>query len=470
MEKSTNIPDTDRLKLQILRSHVLTQIGEYDRGLKLAEQLIRDTESLENLLLEVDAHISFASALVASGKLNECLDAIENGKKMLTTVKDIQQFEIAERSATLNHITGIVHRKKGNLGLALAYLQQSLSIRKDLGNLHEIAESISIIGNINASKGNLDLALENFHESVAIFEELGDQPPISKLLNNIGFIYWQKGDFARALDNYHKSLGMFQKQGNNLHLAISLQNIGLLYWQKSDFNLALDYFKSSLALFEELNRKSEIGAVYNNIGNIYEDKGELDLALEYHQMSSTIRQELENKQELATSLNNIGHVHLSKGNFGIATEYFKKSLKLFEETRNNLDISHPLFNLVRVTIEKGSVEEARSYLTRLEMINSNEDNKLIDLFYRFAKAKVLKASDRIIQKAEAQQIFKQIVEEEVIKLNLSVDALINLCELLLLEFRNTGNEEILNELTILLNQLLEYAKTLNSHLWLVYLY
>ncbi|MFX0092966.1 MAG: hypothetical protein ACFFBD_14500, partial [Candidatus Hodarchaeota archaeon] len=83
--------------------------------------------------------------------------------------------------------------------------------------------------------------------------------------------------------------------------------------------------------------------------------------------------------------------------------------------------------------------------------------------YRVAEALVLKLSTRARGWVKAQEIFEQVVDEEVVDHEVSVVAMLNLCELLLIELRSSGNPEVLSEVNALVNRLLNIAKQQNSY-------
>ncbi|MFX1594209.1 MAG: hypothetical protein ACFFCL_16075, partial [Promethearchaeota archaeon] len=62
----------------------------------------------------------------------------------------------------------------------------------------------------------------------------------------------------------------------------------------------------------------------------------------------------------------------------------------------------------------------------------------------------------------AKEILQQIVEEEVINWEFTERALLHLCDIFLLELQIYSNEEVLSEINLLINRLLDFAKTQNS--------
>ena len=90
-------------------------------------------------------------------------------------------------------------------------------------------------------------------------------------------------------------------------------------------------------------------------------------------------------------------------------------------------------------------------------------DKSIERNYRLSKALVLKASSRFRDMGEAEKILRQIIDEEVFYFEHTPLALINLCDILLAEFRVTNKLEILDELEPLIAHLLSIAEKTQSH-------
>ncbi|MFW9992148.1 MAG: tetratricopeptide repeat protein [Candidatus Odinarchaeota archaeon] len=453
MENKGELQREFLLRNQLIRSHIMTDSGDAKSGLQLAEKVLNESQVLNNQFLVVDAVISLSVALIGLERFDECLEVIKNSEESLETAELGQRIGLLERAAVLKYLAGLVYRKKGNLDLSLQKYKESLDINRELGNLFEIADIYNKIGIIHAVKGKFDLAIKNLEQASAMAE---DETLLSKILNNTGMIHWQKGDLDQALACYHESLKIFQKRKQKRNIAILLLNIGNINWQKGELNIALEYSQSSLSLFEEQDYKPGMANALNNIGIIYENKGEPDIALQYHLRSLSIREELDNKQDLATSYNNIGHVFQNKGEFEKASAYCEKSLQLFEELGNDLDTCDPLYNLIRLAISRSNSQKAEFYLRKLQVINDKEDNKFIYQLYRFARALLLKTSRDPVKQTEARQLLENIAEEEVIKFEMTVNAMLRLCEVLFDHYTTTDNSNVLNEL----KERLEVIKTL----------
>ncbi|MFX0114701.1 MAG: tetratricopeptide repeat protein, partial [Candidatus Hodarchaeota archaeon] len=181
-----------------------------------------------------------------------------------------------------------------------------------------------------------------------------------------------------------------------------------------------------------------------------------------HQKGLAIAEEQGNKQEIGRILNNIGIAYDNKGDLETASDYYRKSLRILEELGNDINTCLPLYALINIATHSGAVETATPFLQQLKVMSEKEESRFISQLYRLAKAKVLKTSERVIKKAEAQELLQQIVNEEIIKHELIVMAMFDLCELLLDEFKAYGGDEVFQEAKTLAESLQTLAQRQNS--------
>ncbi|MFX1506687.1 MAG: tetratricopeptide repeat protein [Promethearchaeota archaeon] len=453
-----------RLRGQILKSLIFTQMGDMRGGLILADQIIEESQQIGDLPILFDAYIAKSSAFFELGEFNTCLEAIKTAENILLAIKTKSQLEHVKRESKLKILRGKVFRKKGELDVALGYLQEAFFITQEYGSKFERAEILNLLGIVHASRSENDSALDFLKKSMETFEELENRSQILKLTNNIGMIHWLKGELDQALEYFQKSFFLSQKEGDKIRQALSLLNISLIHRNKGDLDPALQYCEKGLKIYEESMIKSELATFYNNIGVIYQIKGELDEASKYYQKSLAIAEELGDKQEIATSLGNIGDILQYQGKLEKAINYYKRSLGLFEDIGNDVNTSRALFALIQVLEEEPI--QVNNYLDKLHQIDSKEENRMINQIYRLGKAIALKSSGRIINLAEAQQLFKEITQEEILNVELTAFSMLYLCDSLILELRATGKEEILDEVKSILEQFRDFAGKRYSYHWL----
>ncbi|MFX1278450.1 MAG: tetratricopeptide repeat protein [Promethearchaeota archaeon] len=195
-------------------------------------------------------------------------------------------------------------------------------------------------------------------------------------------------------------------------------------------------------------------------GNVFVFKGDERESLKYQEEAILIAEEINDLRLISTSLNNLAERYRILGDLDQALIYGKRCITFYNKFLSNKSVVGLAFGLsttLDIALEMGNIELAKSCLLRLEQLNNQEENELIDLFYREGYAYVLKSSPRLRNRVKAEDILRKIIEEHVIHFESSVKALINLCELLLSELQITKDSEILEEIQLLITRLSDMA-------------
>ncbi|MHA1912673.1 MAG: tetratricopeptide repeat protein [Candidatus Kariarchaeaceae archaeon] len=426
------------LRWRIEESRCRNVMEEYEQVIEITDEIIeeisKEDETVEQkgeqTRIRIDALNSQIWALRKLERQEEGLEKVEEGIRLIEELKQLKDEEKQEKD------------KEREVKL------------------------LSNIGLIHIKKNESDQALGYFEKRLIICKELRDKQLISGSLYFLGVAYLQKNELNRAIEYYKKSLALLNELGDKRYLAAPLTNLGVIYSRKGELDQALEYYKKSLVITEESGHKESIAILLNNIGRISQRKGELSKALEYYEKSLEIRKGLGNKQLTTSSMISIGEINQELGELDVALELFKQSLAMRREDDNVVSMGYVLFCLIRVTIDLGNINQARNYLGVLQQKNEKKENKKVDLWSRLAEALVLKTSKRRKKLARAEDILEEIVNEsneEVISHELTVQALVNLSELLLEELRLTGEEEVLQELEEKVGKLFDIAREQQSY-------
>ncbi|MBD3191235.1 MAG: tetratricopeptide repeat protein [Candidatus Heimdallarchaeota archaeon] len=512
----SKIKDIDKLTTQeqlfylLFKSKIKSNLGNYQEGLSLAEELAQKSQELEQHNFILYSILLRAENLLRLNHPQESLEVIKEGEELASSevcqsypdffsqmvklaqikgsiyymqgeafeaLKAYQEgLEYAKKSenkidiATSYVHLGIINWGRRDVDKALEYYLQALPLLKELDKRDDLGRVLSNIGTAYYTKGDLDQALKHYEESLDYLDRDSHKTEFATILNNIASIHRVKGNLDLALKNYQESLGLFQELENKQYIALIYNNLGLIYSSQGDWEKALDYYNEGLALMKELESKQNAGSLLNNIGNIHRMKGELDIALEKFKESLQIWIEMVNKEFEATTILNIGKVYFHKANVEIAQDYFEESLSLYRELGNNLNIATSLYNLILVTLAKRAYDQALNYLQQFKEFNEQVESSVIDQQYRLAKALVLKSSERSNERVEAEKILREITNEEIINAEITIQAILNLCEFLLSKLKQSRDPKILRELEAYIDQVEDLAKKNNSFYLLVETY
>jgi len=425
---------SEELQRAVLEGRCLMKLGEYEKALQMSSQVTEKCGKVSGFQwIEFDASIIMAESMWRLGRLDESLEILKRSERNLQSIAihtlvihTAVNQKLAERRAALLYQKGTIYLLKSAFSDALEHYQQSLTLYEEIGSIHDAVGVINVIGIVHNQKGDFDLALEYYQRSLELNEKIGNELELAKALNNIGTIYYDQGNLEEALEHYELSLGLREDLGNKQDVAHSFNNIGEVHLRRGDLNNALDYFRRSLKLLEEIGNKHGISHSLKNIGEVYTRKNAPKLALEYFEQSLALRIEFDNKRE----------------------------------------VSETLFLLISTSLDNDLIEEAHQHLIHLQNINDQEDIKIVGQRYRVAEALVLKTSMRARDRARAELLFNQIVEEEIVAHELTVIALLGLCDLLLVDLRISGDIEIFESLHEYLNRLIKIVADQNSF-WLM---
>jgi len=267
-----------------------------------------------------------------------------------------------------------------------------------------------------------------------------------------------------------QSLAIREGLRNKEDIAQSLNTIGVIFWYKGDMDKALEYYRLSLALKQELGNPHETAKTLNNIGEVYRAQGQLEQSLLFHHRSLSLKREIGNKHEIAISLLNIGNLHYQKGELDLGLRTLEQSSILLEEIGNTDHLSEALLSMILIEVDENKLDIARLHLQKLDRIDERETNRLVKQRCNLARAIILKKSKRIRGMAKAEELFAEIVEDEIVDQEITVTALLHLCDLLLDALQLYGKDEILLELKNLATRLLGVSKQQKSHVLLAETY
>jgi non-specific serine/threonine protein kinase len=151
---------------------------------------------------------------------------------------------------------GIMAHYQGDYDAAHRHYEESLAIRRAIGDRHGVASCLNNLGSLAERRGDYRTA-QNFHEeSLAIRRELEDPVGISYSLNNLGNVAYLQGDYVTARAHHQESLELKRETGEQWGIATSLENLGSVLFDMGDLAEAERLYRESLAIRRELSDRS----------------------------------------------------------------------------------------------------------------------------------------------------------------------------------------------------------------------
>ena len=111
------------------------------------------------------------------------------------------------------------------ISTARVLYEESLAIRRQLGDRWGMASSLNNLGNVAHDQGGYRAARALYEQSLAIARELGDRWRIARSLSDLGIVAHDQGDYRVAGALHQEGLVIRRELGDLLGIAISLEGL-----------------------------------------------------------------------------------------------------------------------------------------------------------------------------------------------------------------------------------------------------
>ncbi len=471
LEITRTLSDDESLLKMYVQVFIYLDKGDFQKGVDLADKMIKQSKNQNNSLREIDAILGKIENSICLGLFNESFDLINNGEILLKKLNNQSSESIKKRDAYLKFLKGRIYNEKYDMFNAVEYFEKSYVLRKEIGDKFGLIFSLLNLGVTTGSIGNMKENREYSKQSLSLAEELKVEMGVIWNLINLGGIAYHLRDLNDAVSYAERCLRICEPKEYKHSCTLCYDIIGHSLFEKGDLDKALQYFKKSLDYRLKTGFKNLIAQSYYNIGRIYNQKGELQRSLEYLNKIFKIPEVQEDQRSRPAYLTSIGKIYGELGDFTTAKKYLFEALDLLKDVKvhifyflnfkvNKSKIYH---YLIQFSINNNEFDKLDHYLNELfQLSKENPELKQIEQLYRLNKAIILKSSNRLMDKMEAGIIFREIAEEEILDHGITVEAMTNLCDVLIKELELTGEKNILEVIEELSDELLSLSK--NQHL------
>ncbi|MBY9001374.1 MAG: tetratricopeptide repeat protein [Candidatus Heimdallarchaeota archaeon] len=506
LEGVANLDINDKMEAKSLQLEILSMQNDHERVLKLADIVINLSIELKLPYHKLDGLIFKAISLVKLKKFKERDEVIKQLEVFLEQVRKDEDTQFVKREIHFHMLKGEIFLDEYEFEKSLDAFNKSLLVNEKLNNMYQNAVIIKSIADVYFYYGHLDISMQNYETSLSIAEELGYRRIIAfvyhmmaglrfkedklkvalefeeksgdifKELNDeynlafnsqyLGFLYKGLGKSDQSLEHLINAKNYFEQIGHKARVINVLINIIGLYKTKGDYDKALSTLDIYYKMNEEMGDEHCLGIAHMWYGSIYCDKGELDEALKHYQQSLEIFHKFKTLDTLGALYYNLGDLYLKKDELDKSLDYHLLALEFREKMQMGDKLSKIAISLKSLVVLHLVLEEndsAYDYLARLEILSSETDNVEIEHLYLLAKSIYLKNQREIGAASDSKKILLDLINKQNIDYSVSVEAILNLCELLLIELGTTEDMSLLIETKGLIAQLTEIASYQNLY-------
>jgi len=174
------------------------------------------------------------------------------GRQWIGEILARTSFEPSATLATVLLAAGNMAYRQDDLETARRYYQQSLEVRRAIGDEANVAGVLGSLGNVAQALGEWQEAKSLFEQTFELSRKIGNRIWQGTSLTCLGNVTRYLGDFDAGRAYLGEALVITRELRNIVGEAIVLQSLGDQYLQEQDYNAARDYYEQSMALQEQL--------------------------------------------------------------------------------------------------------------------------------------------------------------------------------------------------------------------------
>ncbi len=176
---------------------------------------------------------------------------IAEGRHSVEEMLAAFQGSAGTRARALN-AAGFLTMRAGDIPASLRLYQESLALRRELGDTRGMAAALTNIGNAYIEMGEYERALSAYAEALDLCRASGDHSGTTAALNNQAVAMRELGQFEQAEALAKESLALRREQGDRRGVAEATNNLAQAASMQGRYEQATVLFKEGLLLSRDL--------------------------------------------------------------------------------------------------------------------------------------------------------------------------------------------------------------------------
>jgi len=352
VDEMTPGKETDTRHVQVLlhRSRFSEATSDYAASIEYARRALTHAQiaGLDENMASI--YLLWGSALWRQGKYFEARQPLGQALELA------QRADLAILEADILRNLGIVNAVLSNYTEARLYYEQSLAIKRELGDLRGESATLNSLGVMIYDLGDYLQARQYLEQSLNIKREIGDRRGEEIAMNNLGLVAYSQGDPVAARRYMGEALSISQEildlEGRTTALAV----LGLIATYQGDYAAAQDYLESSLYLFrEQVNDVQGESEALTYMALLQHSLGNQTAAQEYATRALELARGVGAWREQFNALLFLGHALLALNRTDEAIQAYQQALELPGNERQTSPHLEAVAGLGRAWLERWQV-------------------------------------------------------------------------------------------------------------------
>lgn len=177
----------------------------------------------------------------------------------------------------------------GEVGTARQLHEERLVIERELANAAHVAEALADLGEIALVENRLADAGARLDEARAVYEEFGDRESLLRVLTDLGELARRQGDHVRSRSTLERCLELAGEQNSRHREAWALAQLAQLARAEGDSGGAMARAVEALAIAEDYRLSGVEAVVLDVAGAVAADQGDMATGLRLSGAAEALR-------------------------------------------------------------------------------------------------------------------------------------------------------------------------------------
>ena len=305
---------------------------------------------------------------------------------------------IAESSPSLvARAYGILCQTMGNGSSTTQAIQDCENARQGYaaaGDRNNEARTLSDFAGLYYQLGQIDRAESMFRAAIKVFRELGSLDGLTTASSNLGDVYLSRGNLSGAQQALSDALPGYKEMGDKDGVALTLNDLAELARHRGELDDSLKMYDEAKTTAQEIDDKTAVAYVLSGRGETLYERGDLAAAHESYEQSLAIRKQTGEKQTAAESALALARLAIDEGHAAEAESVIRKYKDQFHQDQQADDELAASITLVDTLLAESKISEAENEIAQGKSLAARSGNKLLQLRFNIAAARVEGASGK----------------------------------------------------------------------------
>ena len=350
------------------------------------------------------AYLAAAKASARSRSLRSACELYRHGLELMGNTH-------ARLRVDALHDYGVALVGLGESQKALEAFQEMLGVAETIDHKSKMAAARSRIGRVHRERGALQAARAWLEHALELFTEAGDLRGIAAAHDDLGRLHWMSGEYARARDHVIRALELRSTNGDPTGMALSLDNLALVEMDAGRHATAMEALELAIGIRQERGDRVGVVQCLHDLGRLAQRQNEHELALETLLDAVDVSCEARGYPYMARLLADLAETQLQLDQLEDAEATARHAEQLAITAGDQFDLGDIRRIQARIHLELGQVAEARLAIDDAAAVCDELDSPVLraSILRTMGEISALDAADEDAE-TEAAECFVQAVD------------------------------------------------------------